>query len=80
MPDDALEMLWEQLGPRREEVSFAKVGSEIKATVSEDDSPVSMTHDERVDVGRRTVLEVVTDICERAPGLNADWFAVSFEG
>jgi hypothetical protein len=78
-PEDALDRLWTQLGPRREEVSFARVGEEIKATL-DDEPPVSMTSDERVDIGRRAVLGVVTDICEQASGLNADWFAVSFEG
>ena len=79
VPDDALDRLWTQLGPRQEDVSFAKVGSEIKATVG-DEAPVSMTHDERVDISRRAVLAVVTDVCERVSGLNPDWFAVSFEG
>jgi hypothetical protein len=78
-PEDALELLWQRLGTSREEVSFAKVGSEIKASVG-DDAPVSMTHDERSDIGRRKVLEIVTDVCELAPELKSDWFAVSAEG
>ncbi len=78
-PEDALDRLWQQLGPRREEMSFARVGAEIKVELDED-APVAMTRDERVDAGRRVVLELVTDICEATPGLQADWFAVSFEG
>lgn len=77
-PEDALDRLLERLGPRREDVSFTKVGAEIKAMLDED-APVSMTRDERVDIGRRGVLAVVTDTCESTPGLRSDWFAVSFE-
>ena len=75
-PDDAVELLWERLGSCREEVSFAKVGPEIRATTDED-APVSMTRDERADIGRRAVLAVVRDVCEGAPELRSDWFAVS---
>jgi hypothetical protein len=75
-PEHALEVLGERLGPRREEISFVKVGAEIWATV-EVDAPVSVTHDERADIGRRTVLGVVRDVCEGARELNSDWFAVS---
>jgi hypothetical protein len=78
VPDDALELLSQHLGPSREQVSFSKVGPFIMATVR-DDSPVSMTHDERVDAGRRQVLEVVSDVCEVSPELKFDWFAVSSE-
>ncbi len=77
-PDDALDVLLQRLGANRDGASFAKVGAEIWATV-EADAPVSMTHDERVDIGRRAVLKVVREVCEGAPGLNSDWFAVSSE-
>lgn len=77
-PDDALELLAQRLGARREDVSFAKVGPEIWATL-QSDAPVSMTHDERSDIGRRTVLDVVCDVCDGMPGLKSDWFAVSPE-
>jgi hypothetical protein len=53
------------------------VGGEIRATVPDDDAPVAMTSDERTDVGRRAVLEVVGEVCERAPDLKLDWYAVS---
>ncbi len=78
-PADALELLAQRLGPSRDDVSFAKVGAVIKAA-TEDDSPVAMTSDERVDIGRRAVLAIVIDVCEGSPELQSDWFAVSFEG
>jgi hypothetical protein len=76
-PDDALDRLSERLGSKREEVFFARVGTEIRATIRDDDAPVAMTHDERSDIGRRAVLEVVSDVCERVPDLKLDWYAVS---
>jgi hypothetical protein len=36
-----------------------------------------MERDERGELGRRVILEVVTGACERTPELNPDWFAVS---
>jgi hypothetical protein len=78
-PADALDLLLERLGARRDEVSFAKVGSEIRATTGED-APVSMTRDERMEIGRRVVLNVVRDVCETVPELRSDWFAVSAGG
>jgi hypothetical protein len=77
-PAGALELLFERLGARREEVSFAKIGSDISARTGED-APVSMTRDERVEVGRRAVLDIVREVCEGAPDLKSDWFAVSSE-
>ena len=71
-----MEQLASRLGPRREEVAFSKVGNEIWA-VLESEPPVSMTQDERADIGRRAVLEVVRDVCDAAPELESDWFAVS---
>ncbi|HYB22668.1 MAG TPA: hypothetical protein VED41_02645 [Solirubrobacteraceae bacterium] len=75
-PADALELLWQRLGSRRAEVSFAKVGGEITARTGED-APVSMTRDERSEIGRRAVLDLVEEVCEGAPDLKSDWFAVS---
>lgn len=57
-------------------MSFARVGAEIRASVDRD-NPVAMTHDERTDIGRRAVLKIVGEVCERAPELKLDWFAVS---
>ena len=77
-PDDALDLLWQRLGGDRGEVSFAKVGDEIKATTGED-APVARTRDERVLIGRRAVLDIVREVCEQTPELRLDWFAVSSE-
>jgi hypothetical protein len=77
-PADALDLLLQRLGASRDEVSFAKVGPQIRATTAED-APVSMTRDERADIGRRAVLEIVRDVCDGAPELKSDWFAVSSE-
>jgi hypothetical protein len=75
-PADALDLLLQRLGAKRGEVSFAKVGGEIRAAWGKD-APVSMTRDERLDIGRRAVLDIVRDVCERAPELRLEWFAVS---
>jgi len=74
-PADALELLWQRLGPRREETRFAKGGAEITATWGED-APVSMERAERAVIGRRAVLDIVREICERSPELQSDWFAI----
>jgi hypothetical protein len=74
-PEDALEALWGRLGARRQEVSFSRVGREIRARTSED-APVSMTRDERTEVGRRLVIEIVQEVCEQSPELRWSWFAV----
>jgi hypothetical protein len=81
-PIDALDLLWQRLEEHphgalfsSNEVTFAKVGAEIFATWGED-SPVSLTQDDRVEIGRKAVLDIVCSICDQAPGLNSDWFAV----
>ena len=56
-------------------MSFAKAGSEISATWGED-APVSMERDVRAELGHRAVLGIVRKVCERAPELEWDWFAV----
>ena len=77
-PEDALDQLVQRLGARRNGIAFAKVGAEIWATL-EVDAPVSMTHDERADIGRHAVLDVVREICDGTAELQSDWFAVSSE-
>lgn len=77
-PADALDLLWQRLGAEREEVSFERAGTQITATTGED-APVSMTRDERIHVGRRAVLDVLREVCEEAPELRSDWYAVSSE-
>ena len=75
-PDDAVELLWQHLGSKHDEASFAKVGSVIRAEWGAD-APVSMERDEREEIGRGVLLEIVSDVCERTPGLKADWYAIS---
>jgi len=75
-PQDALDLLTDRIGRRREDVFFSRVGAEIRAKLDRDD-PVGRTLDERTDIGRRAVLEIVGDICERTPELKLDWYAVS---
>jgi len=75
-PADAIELLWQRVDGRRfEDVRFIRRGTEIRAATGED-APVSMESDERSEIGRSKVLECVREICERAPELKADWFAV----
>jgi hypothetical protein len=74
-PANAIDLLWQRLGASYEDVSFARFGPEIRATWTEDVS-VSMERDERVEIGRRAVLRILRDACERAPELELDWFAV----
>lgn len=75
-PEDALDLLSSRIGKRREDVVFARVGGEIRANLNRDE-PVAMTRDDRTEVGRRAVLEIVEDVCESAPELKLDWYAVS---
>jgi hypothetical protein len=72
-----VDLLWRRLGASHDEVSFAKVGPEISATWGEGVS-LSMERDESAEIGRRAVLEIVRDVCERTPELEFDWFAVGF--
>jgi hypothetical protein len=75
-PADAMDLLWQHLDARPDKTSFTKVGAEIRVTW-EEDAPASMERDERYELGRRAVLDIVIDVCEQAPELNSDWFAVS---
>jgi hypothetical protein len=75
-PADALDLLWQRLDSKRDDARFARVGAEIRATWGED-APISMERDEREEIGRRAVLDIVCDVCTRAPELRSDWFAVS---
>jgi len=62
-------------------VSFYRVGDEIRAEWG-DDPPSSMGQDERAERaerGRGEILEIVLGICDRAPELDSDWFAISAE-
>lgn len=78
-PDYVLALLTERIPPRREDVLFTQVGSEIRARLDRDEA-VWMTQDERLEIGRRAVLDVVGEVCERAPELKLDWYAVGPAG
>jgi hypothetical protein len=75
-PAGAIDSLWQRLDAHHEEARFTKVGPEIRA-VWGGDEPVSMERDERKEIERRAVLDIVRDVCDRAPELQVDWFAVS---
>jgi hypothetical protein len=75
-PPHALDLLGEHVGRRLEDVSFARVGTEIRVNLDRDE-PISRTQDERTDIGRRAVLDIVAGVCDRAPELKLDWYAVS---
>jgi len=76
-PGNAVDLLWERLGAVSDDVAFARAGDGIVATW-EQDAPTSMEQDERAEIGRRTVFEIVRDVCERSPELDLEWFAVGF--
>jgi hypothetical protein len=74
-----MELLLRRLGAQADEVSFAMVGDEIRATSGEVDGD-STTREMRVAVEREAVLDLIRDVCERAPELESNWFAVSYLG
>jgi hypothetical protein len=75
-PAHALEELWQRLDGNHDDARFANAGAEITVTWGED-APISMERYEREEIGRRAVLDIVHDVCARAPELESDWFAVS---
>jgi hypothetical protein len=74
-----MELLLRRLGGQADEVSFAMVGGEIRATLGGTDGD-STTREMRVAVQREAILDLIRDVCERAPELESDWFAVSYMG
>lgn len=75
-PANALDLLWQRLGADHDGASFVKVGpDEIGATLGHN---VPAMAGERLETERRALLEIVSDLCERAPELELDWFAVGF--
>jgi hypothetical protein len=75
-PDDALDLLWARLGPRHEEVPFAKGRSDIRTEWGKDMASSTERH-EVEELGRVAILDIVRGVCEDAPELRSDWFAVS---
>lgn len=79
-PAGALARLAEALGARRGAARFAKVGTEIRVSWSAD-LPISMERDEREEIGRIAILDIVREVCGQAPEqLELRWFAVSISG
>ncbi len=75
-PLDALDLLGAHVERRFADVRFNHVGSEIRANVSREDT-FGRTSEELAEIERREVLDLVGGICERAPELKLDWYAVS---
>jgi hypothetical protein len=73
---EAMELLWRRLDLSLGDTSFSKVGPEITATWQLD-APFPVERDELIELGRLAVLEIVRDVCRRAPELEFEWFAVS---
>ena len=73
---EAMDLLWRRLDLSRGDTSFSKVGPEITATWQLD-APFPVERDEVIELGRLAVLEIVRDVCRRAPELEFEWFAVS---
>ena len=78
-PDNALQLLFQRLGRRREDARFAMTAREIRAVLGHD-APVSMERNEREEIGRLALLEIVQGVCEDAPELELAWFAISPRG
>ena len=75
-PADALDRLMQKLGTERNQVSFSKANSEIRASWNGYRAS-STTPEEHGEIGRHAVLDIVREVCELTPGLQLDWFAVS---
>jgi hypothetical protein len=76
-PANAIDLLWQRLDGGDDEVSFERDGSDITAAWGED-APVAMESDERAEIGQRAVFRIVRDVCEDAPELELEWFAIGF--
>jgi hypothetical protein len=77
VPADALELLLRRLGSQLDHVSFAMVGAEIRARTAQ---PLgdAMSREARIDLERRAIVDLICDVCDDAPELKSDWFAVSY--
>jgi hypothetical protein len=74
-----MELLLRRLGAQADDIWFAMVGTEITATSPESHGD-STTREMRVEVERQAIVDLIRDVCERAPELESDWFAVSYLG
>ena len=75
-PTDAIERLAARLGTSVDDAFFTRVGNEILASWGED-APVAMERDEREEVGRLALLEIIGQACEDSGDLRVEWFAVA---
>jgi len=71
-----MELLLRRLGARRDEISFAMVGTEIRATTDEAEGD-SESRESRVEASRRVVFDLIDEACRESPELESSWFAVS---
>ena len=72
-----MELLLRRLGAQADEISFAIARDGIMATSPESPGD-STTREIRVEVERQAIVDLIRDVCERAPELESDWFAVSY--
>jgi hypothetical protein len=76
-PDDAIESLWAQLQRMGvEDATFARGRDQIRATWGDDEGSRERLR-ELVEPTRRAVLEAVCEVCDRAVGLESDWYAIA---
>jgi hypothetical protein len=71
-----MELLSRRLGARREGVTFAMVGTEIRATTDESEGD-SESRASRIEASRRAMFDLIEEACRAAPELESGWFAVS---
>ena len=74
-----MELLLRRLGAQADDISFAMVRDGIMATSPESHGD-STTREIRVGVERQAIVDLIRDVCERAPELESDWFAVRYLG
>jgi len=77
-PANSVDLLGQRLGESHGGASFARVSpDEITATWGEGPASTQRGY-ERAESGRRAVLEILRDVCDGAPELELDWYAVGF--
>jgi hypothetical protein len=75
-PADAIDSLWPHLETADvDDASFAKGHDDIRANCGYDDASQA-DREEVMERERREVLEAVCEVCDRAPGLESDWYAI----
>lgn len=76
LPAEAIGKLWVRLDSNHGGASFSRRGSAIRATW-ESTASRSIPRGELNEIARAAILDLVRDVCARAPELEFDWFAVS---